>query len=184
MEVPDVSLELGTGAELRDDAGFDSVAPLRAFGLLLTTAAGLAAGVALFTAVPLTLLFTAGLAADFTLFLAVALAGLAMAFVAGDIFFEAGLSVFVMVFASLPVAVFSSGFLAGVAATLLLTAALLVADLVTVAFMMSFFMNCPNCPASPLNCPLLLSGRLRLYRAPHATSVRAYCQTTTSTAST
>lgn len=96
----------------------------------------------------------AGFAADFTLFFTVVSADFARAFVAAELKadFEAGLSVFVMVFANLAVTVFGIDFLAGVPAasvfgvaafaadlfTLLITA-LFVADLVTVALMVSSF---------------------------------------------
>ncbi len=148
MKVPDVSLELGTETGVRD-ALFGSVVTLLAIGVALLTAARVAAGVVFFAGVPLVAGFAAGFAAGFILLFTGFFAGLAIDFVADVTVFEAGFSVFAIVFANLPATVFNSDFLAGAVVALLfdavvfviplmlLAAALLVADLVTVAFMVS-----------------------------------------------
>lgn len=160
MKVPDVSLELGTETGVRD-ALFGSVVTLLAIGVALLTAARVAAGVVFFAGVPLVAGFAAGFAAGFILLFTGFFAGLAIDFVADVTVFEAGFSVFAIVFANLPATVFNSDFLAGAVVALLfdavvfviplmlLAAALLVADLVTVAFMVSSD-NEPPRPVRPL----------------------------------
>ena len=171
MEVPDVSFELGGEAVARDVC-FTAVVPLLAFGAaVLTAAARVATGVVFLALVSLALVFDAGLAVDFTVFLTVVLTGLAAAFVAAVAVLEAGLSVLEMVFASLPATVFNIDVFAGFAAVLLLgaaalfvavlltllAAALLVADLVTVAFMISSLNELPDLFDPPENASVSCS---------------------------
>lgn len=168
-----------------DDTCFDAAAPLLAFGAaLLTAAARVATGVVFLVLVPLALVFDTGLAAAGialpTLLFTVVLAGLATAFVVADAVFEAGLSVFAMVLASLPATVFRIDFLAGAAAVLLfgaaavfaavfltlLAAALLVADLVTVAFMIPSLNELHDLfDLARKRLHLLFSGRSGFHRA-------------------
>lgn len=154
-----------TGVSL---ACFNSVAPLPAFGVF-AAAARVAAGAAFFVAVPFADVFTAGLAADFTLFFTVVLLDFAMAFVVAETVFDAGLDeAAVVVFAGAFAMVFALDFFAGVAAVLvfaadlptLLAAALFVADLVTVAFIVSPYIETPEtCPYYPRNLHPLFPGR-------------------------
>ncbi|RZI43440.1 hypothetical protein EGT07_06570 [Herbaspirillum sp. HC18] len=194
MDAPDVSLELEAEAFF---TGFDSVAPLAAFGaLLLAAAARVATGVVFFAVAPLALVFAAGLAADFTLVFGVGLPCLTTDFAVADEVFVAGLIVFATVLTSLSVAVFRIDFAADLAAVLplagaavfaavlltLLAAVLFVADLVTVAFMFPS-LNEPPDLLDP--CPKTVSYRFQAGLdtiGRRVTSVDASCQTTTSTA--
>lgn len=190
-------MELGTEAGARVGC-FNAVVPLFAFGaVVLTAAARVATGVVFLAVVSLALVFDAGLAVDFTVFLTAGLTGFDSGFVAADAVPEVGLSVLEMVFAILPATVFNIDAFAGVVAVLLfgaaavfaavlltlLAAALLLADLVTVAFMISSLNELPD-PFDPARklLHLLFSVRYGPHRAPRATIAHASCQTTTSTA--
>lgn len=150
MEEPDISLDPDLEDLVADD-GFALVAGLAALAAVpAREAAGVvfAALVTRFALPSLGMLFAAVLAAEFTLFLAAVPAGFAVVLVELAAFFGAGLSVSLTVFTSLLATVFRIDFFCVLAALLLageaaltagllalLAAALLVADLVTVAFM-------------------------------------------------
>ncbi len=134
------------------DAGFDSAAPLAAFGLALPSTARIVTAAASFVAVSREADFSAGVAADFTLLFTVGLPGFAIGLVAAVVVFETVSCAVVVVFGLLvvvPVAVFAADaveFLLFVAAVftavfVLLAAALFVVDLVTVALMVSSYKN-------------------------------------------
>jgi hypothetical protein len=137
MKLPDVSLELGIEAPLR--GRFNSVAPLPAFG---TTAA---------LAVPvfLALVFVVAPAADFTLFFAGVFADLAAAFVVAGVFADTVLDVPTMAFFGLLATAFNIDLLAVLPT--LLAAGFFVADLVTVAFIVSPVIETPDLVRPPEN---------------------------------
>jgi hypothetical protein len=140
MVAPDVSLELWL------EVFFDAVAPLAVFGVdTLAAAARVAAGTIF--AVPA--LLVPGFTAGFTLLFTVVLPCLAMAFIDEEAVLAAGFKAFATVFATFPATAFSIDLVAGLTAVLSLAGStvfavvlltpfavvLLVADLVTVAFM-------------------------------------------------
>ncbi|HYD96458.1 MAG TPA: hypothetical protein VEC01_14100 [Noviherbaspirillum sp.] len=187
MGAPDVSLELEAETVVFS-TGFAAVAPFGVSGAVLFAAAARAAtGTVFLVVAPLALVFAAGPAADVTLLFTVVLPCLAMDFAAVDAVFAAGLRVPETVFASLFATVLRVAFaapgaavlpLAGAAvfAAVLLTlfaAALLVADLVTVAFMAPSMNEQPDmldpCPENRL---LPFPGRVGYHRAPRDFSRR------------
>ncbi|WP_420473247.1 hypothetical protein [Noviherbaspirillum sp. ST9] len=140
MVTPDVSLERWL------EVFFDAVAPLAVFGAAPLAAAALVAAGTIF-AVPA--LSVSGFTAGFTLLFTVVLPCLAMAFIDEEAVLAAGFRAFATVFATFPATAFSIDLVAGLAAVLplagstvfaavlltLFADAFLVADLVTVAFM-------------------------------------------------
>ncbi|HEY0847716.1 MAG TPA: hypothetical protein VGE12_20290 [Noviherbaspirillum sp.] len=181
-------MELGIEA-CTSPVGINAVAPLSASGAL-AGAARAVAGAVLVAVVPFTDVFAAGLAADCTLFFTAVLVDFAMAFVAADLVFDAGPAA-VAVFASLPVPAVPVEVLADLAAVLPfvadlptpLAAALFVAVLVTVAFIVPSLVETPETrPYYPRILHPLFSGRPGWHQARRETRVHAYCQTTTSVA--
>ena len=185
MEKLDISWELGFAGR---DAGdfFKAVAALPVLEAVLAIvpardAAG-AVVVALagcFAVLPFEPVFAVVLAAEFTLFFAEVLTAFVVALAGAATFFEAGLSVSLTVFITLLATAFRMDFFCGrlavlffdgatvftAALFLLLAAALLVADLVTVAFMVGLHYS--------------TARYLEPHRAPGVTLFDVFCQTTT-----
>ncbi len=150
MKVPDVSCRLGIGA---CDVSFDVAFPLLALGATVSTAAvRVAIDVALLVLAFLALVSDASPAVDFTVFFAVVWAGFVTAFVGEEEVWATEGGVLEMAFASLPV--LSSLRTAAVFVAvlpLLLVAAFLLADLVTVAFMIPSHNELPGLSVRPEN---------------------------------